>query len=158
MTLEAFLQQHGIAFTPYAHPAVFTVAEAAVHCAHVPGMDCKNLFLRDKVSERFFLVTLPAEKRLDMKALAKTLGIKELRFGSEVELWQVFQIKPGAVSPLGLINDTQKQVTYIIDQEVWDVDERSFHPNRNTESWVFPRDAFHALVTALEHPYKLINL
>ena len=86
MTPEKFLAKHKITYVPYTHPAVFTTAEAAVHCGHVPGMDCKNLFLRDKVSERFFLVTLPADKRLDMKALAKTLGIKELRFGSEEEL------------------------------------------------------------------------
>lgn len=158
MTTVEFLKQHEIPYTSYTHPAVFTTAEAAIHCAHVPGLDCKNLFLKDKGSERFFLITIPSSKRLNIKALASTLGVKELRFGNEEELWRVLKIKPGAVSPLGLINDEEKRATFIIDQEVWDVDELNIHPNVNTESLVFTREAFHALVQAMGHPYRVLLL
>jgi Ala-tRNA(Pro) deacylase len=69
-----YLGQHNIVYKLYEHPAVFTCEEAAVHCKHVPGMPVKNLFLRDKDSEQYFLVVLPDHKRLQVRALGKEVG------------------------------------------------------------------------------------
>jgi len=156
-TIETFLKNHGIAYERFEHPAVFTCEEAEVHCKHVPGMACKNLFLKDKGSGAFYLVTLPAGKRMDLKALGKRLGTNKLTFGNADALRAHLGLEPGSVSPLGLLNDIEKSVRYLIDREVWESrDGLNIHPNINTASLFFSGDAFHALVKALEHPYEVI--
>jgi Ala-tRNA(Pro) deacylase len=41
-------------------------------------------------------------------------------------------LEPGAVSPFGLINDNQKEVRVVIDQDLKNADRINFHPNVNT--------------------------
>ena len=38
----------GICYETHSHPAVFTVEEAQLHCSHLPGTHCQNLFPKDK--------------------------------------------------------------------------------------------------------------
>ena len=67
-TLLAALAQLGIAHEKIPHAAVFTVEESeALHHA-IPGVHTKNLFLKDKTG-RFWLVTVEAHARVDLKAL-----------------------------------------------------------------------------------------
>lgn len=141
-----YLEKQQIEHTLYEHPAVFTCEEAAVHCRHIPGLAVKNLFLRDRVGEQYFLVVLPAEKRLQMKDLAKCVGVKELRFGKPEELAELLQLTPGSVSPLGLMHDTEHHVRVLIDSDVWNADVVSIHPNINTASLSIPRDSFRKLI------------
>ena len=155
--LEKFLDDNKIEYTLFTHPAVFTVSEAEEHCKSVPGLACKNLFLKDKKVAQFFLLTMPATKRLNMKELAKALGVKEFRFGTPEELMAILGLIPGAVSPLGLINDTKKRTQFLIDKEVSGADSINVHPNINTESIELKRDAFHRLVDALKNPFNIIS-
>ncbi|MBI2485023.1 prolyl-tRNA synthetase associated domain-containing protein [Candidatus Uhrbacteria bacterium] len=152
----AFLNAHNISFERFDHPAVFTCEEAEVHCKHVPGMACKNLFLKDKGTGRFFLVTLPADKRMDLKVLGKHLGTNKLTFGSADELRARLGLEPGSVSPLGLLNDHEHSVRYLVGRDVWGcADGLNIHPNQNTVSLFFSREAFRALVGALQNPYEI---
>src|SRR5437588_625823 len=46
--LLRFLEEFGIAYALYEHEPVFTAEEALKVCGHIPGVHCKNLFLKDK--------------------------------------------------------------------------------------------------------------
>ena len=46
------------------------------------GTLCKNLFLRDAKGKRHFLVTCDEKKKVDLKALSRTLGAGNLSFAS----------------------------------------------------------------------------
>lgn len=151
-----YLKRRGIIYTLYEHPAVFTCEEAAVHCKHVPGLAVKNLFLRDRAGEQYFLVVLPAEKRLQMKDLAKRVGVKELRFGKPEELAEVLQLTPGSVSPLGLMHDTNHRVQVLVDSEIWNAEAVSIHPNINTASLSIPRDSFHKLIESFGNSISIL--
>jgi len=46
MSLESFLQEHGIAAARHEHPPVMTVEESLRLVPHLPGAKTKNLFLQ----------------------------------------------------------------------------------------------------------------
>jgi Ala-tRNA(Pro) deacylase len=129
-----FLRIHHIEYKLHSHPPVFTVEEAKLHCQAIPGMHCKNLFLKDKIKDEFYLLSMPGEKKLIINDLAKKISAKKLSFASSDELNEILGLTPGSVSPFGLIKDQQKKTTFLIDKEVWESEILSFHPNINTET------------------------
>jgi Ala-tRNA(Pro) deacylase len=126
------LDKLDIPYVRHEHPPVYTVEEAEKHWENITGAHCKNLFLRNKKGNRHYLVVLGSSKRADLKALEKQLGEDRLSFASPERLMRYLGLEVGAVSPFGLINDTQKEVQVIIDQDLKEADSINFHPNVNT--------------------------
>ena len=104
----------GVAVTVYEHPAVFTVEESIGLHGSIPGAHTKNLFLTSK--ERYWLVTIPHDRRADLKFIASKLGSGKLSFAKPEIMQQLLSITPGAVSPLAAINDRELQVQVVIDE------------------------------------------
>ncbi len=149
---------HEIVHKRYDHPAVYTVAEAEAACAHVPGIASKNIFLRTKKKDRYFLVVLPARKQLELKVLEQLLGVKKLSLASPEDLMTYLGLTPGSVSPFGLIHDTGARVEAIIDRDIVDADQVSFHPNVNTASLVLSHDMFARYLATLRHHVAVYDL
>lgn len=126
------LDELGVTYQEHTHPAVFTTAEADQHWASIPGTKTKNLFLRNRKGDVHYLVIVPAEKRLDLKQLAKTLGESQLGFASPERLKQHLGLTPGSVTPFGLINDQDQCIRVLVDQAVADAPMQGFHPLINT--------------------------
>ncbi len=160
--VETYLKKHQIVYAQHTHPAVFTCEEARIHCKHVPGLACKNLLLRDKnnngSTRAFYLVIMPAEKKLNMKELAAQLGAQHLTFAKPEELMDLMKLEPGSVSPLGLINDKEHQIKVIIDQEIWDAEIVSFHPNVNTASLELKKAMFHKVMESFENERQILTI
>ncbi|MFW9822191.1 MAG: prolyl-tRNA synthetase associated domain-containing protein [Candidatus Thorarchaeota archaeon] len=147
-SLKQWLKNHNIHYIHHTHPAVFTVAEAKIHCGHIPGTHCKNLFLKNKRNNQFYLVTFPHEKRLDINQFRKSVGAPKIRFAEPKDLKAVLGITPGAVSPIGLVNDITNKVIFIVDELIWNADEVCCHPNVNTETLQIPGIEFQKLIKA----------
>jgi len=120
----------GVKVAVYEHQAVFTVEESVSLHASIPGAHTKNLFLRDK--DRYWLVTLPHDRRADLKFIASTLGAGKLSFAKPEAMAQLLGITPGAVSPLAAFNDRESQVQVAIDASFRAAGTISVHPLRNT--------------------------
>lgn len=131
--LYAALEARGIAFETVEHHPVFTVDESRELNARLPGAHSKNLFLRDN-DGRFWLVTVPGEIRVDLKALPATLGSKRLSFGKADDLLRLLGLTPGSVTPLGAINDSGGAVRIAIDRTLAEARKVWVHPLRNTAS------------------------
>jgi Ala-tRNA(Pro) deacylase len=129
------------------HPAVFTVAESSTLHNELPGTHSKNLFLKDSDSA-FWLVTVPAEVRVDLKALPAAIGSKRLSFGKAEDLLRLLGLTPGSVTPLGTINDTGSQVYGVLDRQIAEAETVWVHPLRNTASLGISGES---LVAALRH-------
>jgi Ala-tRNA(Pro) deacylase len=153
-----YLNKRGIKYTLFRHEAVFTCEAAARVCAAIPGHMCKNLFLTDRKSGKFYLVTLSKDKRLDIKGLIRQLGENSLRFAVPEELMNKLMLEAGSVSPLGLINDKEKSVVFVVDREIWDAPVISIHPNVNTASLSMDHDNFHKLVESFENKHLVLSL
>jgi Ala-tRNA(Pro) deacylase len=130
----AALSELGIGYEVFEHPPVFTAEEAALHWAAIPGVQVKNLFLRNKKGDRHYLVILGIEKQADLRQLVKLIGDDRLSFGSPERLNRYLGVTPGSVSPLGLIHDTAHTVRVIVDSDLREADRLIFHPNDNTAS------------------------
>lgn len=156
--LMTFLEKHHIEYKLHTHQAVFTCAESEIHCKHVPGLVSKNLFLKDKETEQYYLVTLPAYKKMDFKQFEQMVNSKKITFGDEKALQEVLKLTKGSVSPFGLLNDTALKTKVYIDKDVWNADIVSFHPNINTESLELTGNMFQKFIKALKHETKIIQL
>jgi Ala-tRNA(Pro) deacylase len=134
-----YLDGHGFVYQRMEHPAVFTCAEAEMHRPPVPATSTKNLFLCDKKARRFFLVVTSCEKTVKLDALSSQLGVNYLRFASEENLYRILGVTRGAVTMMGLVNDTEHQVELWIDAEIWPGEHFLSHPLVNTATLVISK-------------------
>ena len=153
--LDNWLFDHNIHYSLHTHPAVFTVSEAKIHSGHIKGAHCKNLVLKNKKSGQIYLVTIPYDKSLDLKLFHKMISASKVRFADEKELSEFLGITPGAVSPLGLINDKENKVIFWIDENIWNAEIICCHPNINTETLQIPKVDFHNLIKLTNNPFEI---
>jgi Ala-tRNA(Pro) deacylase len=129
--LHAELQSAGIAFDQVEHEAVFTVLESSAIERAIPGAHTKNLFLKD-TSGQFYLVTVLAEKQVDLGALRHLVGAERFSFGSGDEMVELLGITPGSVTPLAAFNDKAGKVQLVLDEVLAAQPRVNVHPLRNT--------------------------
>lgn len=155
--IDAFLQSLGIAAQRYEHVAVFTVEESS-KLPPMPGVGTKNLLLRDGKDARHFLVVVPHEKRVDLKALRTLLGADKLSFASPEQLRQYLGVEPGSATILGLVFDTQKHLEVCIDEDVWNAALVQCHPLVNTATIILPHDGLLAVLRATGHEARVLRV
>ena len=151
-----YLDNHQIEYEMFEHPAAFTCEEVEQYCSHIPGMACKNLFIKNRKGKRFFLLVLPADKPIDIKAFGRRVGQSGLTFANPQNLMDKLKLVPGSVSPFGLLNDQEGIVEVFIDQEVLDADRVNFHPNINTATLAFKGEMFKRFLDSVMHDYQII--
>lgn len=155
--LDKYLEKHGIKYKEFKHEAVFTVNESKELKKEIPGLHCKCLFLKSSSGD-FYLVGMPALKRLDIKNLRKNFNVRKLNFGTEKELFEKLGLKPGSVSIFGMINNFERDVTLILDKEVWNSEEVGFHPNINTSTLVLKHRDLEKYYNSLKHNKMVLDL
>lgn len=116
--LYQVLDSHGIAYELHRHPAVFTVEAAEALELPAGAMPLKNLFLRDDKHRSYWLVSMPAEKPLDLKHLRELLGSRRLSFASEAELESKLGVRAGSVTPLAILNDASRSIPLVLDESI----------------------------------------
>jgi Ala-tRNA(Pro) deacylase len=131
--LKADLAALGIPYAAHEHAAVFTVAESRRLDRGFPGEHTKNLFLKD-AGGAFWLVTVPAEARVDLKALPSAIGSKRVSFAKADDMVRLLGIEPGSVTPLAMINAQPGSVTVVLDTGLAAAERINVHPLRNTAS------------------------
>ncbi len=152
-----FLDQNGFRYERIEHPAVFTCAEADLHRPKTPAVATKNLFLCDKKARRFFLVVTACEKAVDLARLAGQLGAPHLRFGSEENLYRLLGVTRGAVTMMGLANDTGHRVELWMDAEIWPGEHFLSHPLVNTATLVLEKDELLRFFALTGHEARLFH-
>ena len=79
------------------------------------GGHVKNLYLRDK-KKRNILLVAEQDQAIDLKKLSKNLNFSNLSFGSPERLMQNLGVRPGAVTPLSMINGVNNNVSLFMDK------------------------------------------
>ena len=111
----AILNDKSIPYEAVEHEAVFTMEEMERAGIDAYGCICKNLFLRDAKGRQHYLVTVPDERRVDLKWLSTALGSSKLSFASAERLDTYLKLPQGSVSPLGILNDESRSVIFAAD-------------------------------------------
>lgn len=134
-----FLQDHGIDHEITEHKAVFNMAEVAEIEIPYPEADAKNLFVRDDKKRNYYLITVKGDKRVDLKEFRQKHATRALSFASADDLQNILGLIPGAVTPLGLLNDEECKVKFYLDEDFTDL--IGVHPNDNTATvWLKAED------------------
>lgn len=136
------LTERGIWHEITEHPAVYNMEEMAAVDLPYPEADGKNLFLRDDKKRHYYLLTVRGDKRVDLKAFRQANGTRPLSFASAEDLQAKLGLLPGAVTPLGALNDREGQVEVFLDQDFLSPPGLiGVHPNDNTATlWLRMED------------------
>ena len=127
-----FLQAKGVTYEVTEHKAVYNMDELTEVELPYPEADAKNLFVRDDKKSSYYLITVRGSKRVDLQEFRKAYGTRRLSFASAEDLVRLLGLFPGSVTPLGLLNNTERNVKLFLDSDFADDDLIGVHPNENT--------------------------
>ena len=82
----------------------------------------------------------------------------KLSFASPERMDKWLGLRPGSVSPFGLINDTENHVHLFLDETLREQPSLSFHPNDNRFTVVISREEFERYLTLVGNTYEYIKL
>jgi Ala-tRNA(Pro) deacylase len=153
-----YLQQLGIEYETYEHEPINTAEEGDRLWFGIDAVHSKNLFLRNQKGDRHYLLIVRHHKRVDLRAAANQIGDGKLSFASPQRLMAHLGVRPGSVSPFGLINDVHQQVRVFLVAELASADRVSFHPNINTMTLVLTRAGFERFLAARGNPVRYLTL
>ncbi|MEM0921666.1 MAG: prolyl-tRNA synthetase associated domain-containing protein [Pseudomonadota bacterium] len=128
--LYALFTSHGIAWTHHAHPPLHTVEESQALRGDLPGAHVKNMFLKDKKGA-LWLVTCLEQRKIRIRDLEREIGASKCSFAKPELLWAHLGLRPGAVSPFGLINDPGHRVRPVLDRQMLSAEIVNAHPLHN---------------------------
>ena len=136
------LKDKGIWHEITEHMAVFNMEEVAQIELPYPEAEAKNLFIRDDKKRNFYLITVRGDKRVDLKKFKQNHGTRSLQFASAEMLMEMMGLIPGAVTPMGLLNDEERKIQWFLDREFLDTDGlMGVHPNDNAATvWIKAAD------------------
>lgn len=93
---------------------------------------CKNLFLVNRQGTQFYLLMMPRAKDFRTRYIKEQLGLAHLSFAKEEHMVEKLDVHPGSVSVMCLLNESAKDVHFILDDDVRDTDMVRFHAGDNT--------------------------
>lgn len=153
-----YLDQADIPYEWYEHPEAPTIEIARQYWRNDGSKHCKNLFFRNHKGNRHFLVVFDCDQQMAIHDLEHRLHQGKLSFASEQRMERYLGLRPGSVSPFGLINDTENHVHLFLDSTLKNQPSLSFHPNDNTATVVISREAFQRFLDICGNSYEYINL
>ena len=99
-----------------------------------------------------------SEREMAIRDLEQRLHQGKLSFASEQRMERYLGLRPGSVSPFGLINDEQNHVHLFLDANLQKESSLSFHPNDNTGTVVISQEMFQRYLEAVGNSYEYIEL
>jgi Ala-tRNA(Pro) deacylase len=156
--LFAYLDRLGIAHPTVTHAPAFTVEEARALRGRVAGAHTKNLFLKDK-KDALFLVVALEDAAIELKSLHRRLGASgRFSFASAALMRVTLGVEPGAVTPFGVLNDTQARVSVVLDAAMMGHAVLNYHPLRNTMTTTITRDDLVRFLAAAGHQPRIVGV
>lgn len=151
-----YLKQENVWHEITEHEAVYNMSEVSKLKIPYPEYDAKNLFVRDEKKRNYYLITVRGDKRVDLKEFRKSNSLRALSFASPDDLMDIMELIPGAVTPLGLLNDSECKVTLFLDRGFMDgLGLIGVHPNDNTATvWLKTKD----LVKLIQQHGNAVNI
>jgi aspartyl-tRNA synthetase len=126
--IEEEFKKANVSFEPYEHEAVLTSEEAAKVRNTPLSQGAKALLLY--ADDTPIMVTLPGDRKLDMKAFKHLYGVKDLRMATPEQVEEVTGVKIGAVPPFGHIFE----IPLYMDTHLADETTVSFNAGLHTKS------------------------
>ncbi|MGQ0457344.1 MAG: prolyl-tRNA synthetase associated domain-containing protein [Hyphomicrobium sp.] len=155
--LFARLASMGIVTTTIDHPPVRTVAESSGLADRLPGAHTKNLFLKGD-DGALVLVVAKNTTMVDLKRLAKRMGVGRFSFGKPELLTMHLGVAPGSVTAFAIANDASGRVELVFDEELMQFDAINCHPLENTATTNIARDDLLRFIRAAGREPRIMTL
>lgn len=152
------LNSLNICYEIFMHPPAPTIQLAMQFWKDTSTGHCKNLFFRNHKGNRHYLVLFEHAYDLNIRDLELRLRQGKLSFASETRLNKYLGVKPGAVTPFGIINDKEKHVKLFIDENLRNRQQISFHPLINTASLLLDFNDFIRFLDFCGNEYEFTTL
>ncbi len=154
-----FLDKAGISYYRVDHEAHMNMESCKEVDEELGTTLCKNLVLCNRQRTNFYLLMMPGDKKFLTKDLSKQLGVARLSFASDDYLKELLDVTPGSVSILCLMNDPDRRVRLLIEEEVLAGEYVGFHPCINTTSLrVKTEDLKKKIIPLLGHDLTVVKL
>ncbi len=154
-----FLDKLNIEYERIDHEELNTMAACEEVDKLLGATICKNLFLCNSQKTNFYLLMMPGDKKFITKELSTQIGSARLSFASPEFMERFLDITPGSVSVMGLMNDNDKQVRLLVDEEVLQGEYIGCHPCINTASLKLKtEDLIHKIIPAMKHDITIVKL
>ena len=121
----------GYDYDLHEHQALFTVEDSNKFRGQIKGSHSKNLFLKNK-KNKFFLISCEEFTNINLKRISKFLCLGNVSFAREEYLINLLGVKPGSVTPFALLNDTENNIDFYLDEKLYNSKFVNFHPLTNT--------------------------
>lgn len=154
--LDALFVRLGIQPLSIDHPPVHTVEEALPFWEKLEGVHTKNLLLKG-AKGGLWLVCVPTDRRLDLKALAAHVGAKKFSFASAETLFEALGVQQGSVSPLALVADKARAVQLVLAKDMLAEPRITVHPLANTSTLSLTSEELLRVVEATGHRAEIVD-
>lgn len=125
------LKELNIEYLKIDHIPIYTIDEANNLDIENKEYIAKNLFLRDDKKRNYYLLVVKSNKKIDLNDLKNKINSRRLSFASSEDLEKYLKLKKGSVTPLGVLNDVERKVKVIIDEDILKEEIVGVHPNDN---------------------------
>lgn len=126
--IKNYLTKNKLKFEILKHKTVFTAYDLAQTTKTKLAEIAKTLFI--KADKDYYLVVLPAHRRLNIPKLKKLLKAKKISIARENEMKTKLGIKPGAITPFGSLY----KISIVMDKSLGKVQKALFGAGSFTES------------------------
>ena len=150
------LDDLGISHTTLEHAPVFTVEEGHEVKASLKGGHTKNLFLKDK-SGALYLICALGDTPIRLNKLHSHIGSKRLSFGSAELLLEYLGATPGSVTLFSILNDSNNNVSLILDAALFNDPLVNFHPLINTATTTFESSQILSFAKSCDHEAVIVD-
>ena len=159
MRVYDLLDRLGIQYERTDHIAAMTMEDCQEIDRILNVVICKNLFLCNRRKTKFYLLMMPGDKVFKTKDLSHAIGSSRLSFADPSDMEAYLDITPGAVSVMGLMNDTENHVQLIMDKPVVESALLGCHPCVNTSSLRMKTcDVMEKFLPAVGHEAIVVDL
>jgi Ala-tRNA(Pro) deacylase len=155
-----FLDDLGISYMRLDHAPAFGSEEEL--CREIEdslgARICKNLFLANRQRTRFYMLMIPEHKVFRSSDISKQAGRSRLHFAEPEYMEELIGCRPGSASVMGLMNDRDRRVQLLVDEDVLNAEYVGCHPCINTSSIrLKSSDLFGRVLKAMEHDWITVR-
>lgn len=153
-----FLNEHNIVYQCYPHKPIYTLDDGLEITEAIGIKPCKCLLLVNRQHQHYILLT-QGDTNVNLHLLAGLIHSSRLSFATADALDTLLHTIPGAVSPLGLIFDTEQLVGLIIDKKISQCDKIMLAPCVTDKSIIMKtHDFINIFLPASKHSnYQIIK-
>lgn len=124
----------GIEYRKADHQDVHTMEDLTPIEQQLGARFFRNLFLCNRQKTQYYMMIIVGDKPFRTAEVSKLLGVARLSFGSAEALEEMLGVHPGAVNPLSLVFDRNKEIIFVADREILKSPEVCMHPGSNSQS------------------------